>query len=285
MNENSRLGFETFERVCKDEPWFEAYRITPDIFVIHEPRHYEGTTLTLIIGTQVAVLVDTGCGIGNLRSLVERLTDKPVLVVNTHTHLDHLGANYQFDNVAMFDHSVTHQIAEHGVSSAEYQFEILSDGLVTGPLPESFDAHSAALQPFTVTRWLQDGDQIDIGGSQLEVLFTPGEAVDNVCLLDRSRRILCSSDIVLLGGVWSHLPGGNVHDLAKSYQRLMGHFDEIDHIMPSHGQTWLDKDLLPEMLAGVQAVLSGTSKAVSCTDPWGRRFQNHNFDRFGIHTR
>jgi glyoxylase-like metal-dependent hydrolase (beta-lactamase superfamily II) len=278
-------GFEGFERVCTDEPWFEVYRVASDLFVIHEPRHYEGTTITLILGTRRALLVDTGCGIGNLRPLVERLTTKPVLIVNTHTHLDHLGANHQFHELAMFDHPTTRQIAENGVPATTYRFELLHDGLVQGPWPIGFDPVTATLRPFTVTRWLRDGDQIDIGGSQLEVLFTPGEAVDNICLLDRSRRVLCSSDILLLGGVWSHLPGGNVRDLAASYRRLMQHYGDFDRIMPSHGQPWLGKDLLPEMLAGAEAVLSGTSRPCDFTDPWGRHIRKYDFDRFNIQTR
>lgn len=255
------------------------------MFVIHEPRHYEGTTLTLIVGTETAVLVDTGCGIGDLRPLVERLTAKPVLVVNTHTHLDHLGANHQFSDVAMFDHPTTRQIAESGVPAATYRFEILHEGLVRGAWPVGFEPVTATLRPFAVTRWLRDGDQIDIGGSQLEVLFTPGEAVDNICLLDRSRRILCSSDILLLGGVWSHLPGGDVGDLAASYERLMQHYGDFDHIMPSHGQPRLGKELLIEMRAGAEAVLSGASRPSDFTDPWGRRIKKHKFGRFNIQTR
>ena len=278
-------GFESFERVCADEEWFEAYRVAPDVFVIHEPRHYEGTTLTLIVGTQRALLVDTGCGIGDLRPLVERLAAKPVLVVSTHTHLDHLGANHQFSDVAMFDHPTTRQIAVNGVPAATYRFELLHDGLVRGAWPKDFEPATAKLHPFAVTRWLRDGDQIDIGGSQLEVLFTPGEAVDNICLLDRSRRILCSSDILLLGGVWSHLPGGNVGDLAASYRRLKQHYDDFDRIMPSHGRPWLDKELLLDMLAGAEAVLAGASEPSNFTDPWGRKIRKHNFGRFNIQTR
>ena len=277
-------GFEAFERVCTDEPWFEAYRLAPDLFVIHEPRHYESTTLTLIVGTEKALLVDTGCGIGDLRPFIERLTTKPILVVNTHTHLDHLGANHQFGDLAMFDHPTTRLIAGNGVPAATYRFELLLDGLVEGPWPSGFDPATAVLRPFTVTRWLKDGEFIDIGGSQLEVLFTPGEAVDNICLLDRSRRILLSSDIVLLGGVWSHLPGGDVGDLAASYRRLMQNYGDFDRIMPSHGQPWLEKELLPDMLAGADAVLSGASQPSDFTDPWGRHIHKHDFGRFNIQT-
>jgi hydroxyacylglutathione hydrolase len=43
----------------------------------------------LLEGREKALLIDTGWGAGNLRALVEKLTSKPVIVTNTHGHLDH----------------------------------------------------------------------------------------------------------------------------------------------------------------------------------------------------
>ena len=46
----------------------------------------------LIVGEEKAMLIDTGYGEGNLREIVEGITDKPVMVVDTHGHFDHIGA-------------------------------------------------------------------------------------------------------------------------------------------------------------------------------------------------
>ena len=53
----------------------------------------------LICGECGGLLLDTGYGIGNLKSVIEQLTDKPVSVFNTHWHGDHTGGNSQFENV------------------------------------------------------------------------------------------------------------------------------------------------------------------------------------------
>ena len=53
----------------------------------------------LIIGSERALLIDTGMGAGDLKGAVEALTDKPVDVVNTHFHGDHTGGNGQFARV------------------------------------------------------------------------------------------------------------------------------------------------------------------------------------------
>ena len=89
-------------------------RLPAIFFAFCETRHYENTTVSLLIGPEKAALIDTGCGIGNLRQAVAELTDKPVIVINTHTHFDHLGGNRQFGEIAMFDHPLSRQVAVEG---------------------------------------------------------------------------------------------------------------------------------------------------------------------------
>ena len=119
-------AYSNFKQVPSSQDWFEVYEIAPNLFVFYEPRHYEGTIVNLIIGEQKAALIDTGCGIGNLRKTVEEVTKKPVIVINTHTHSDHLGGNCQFDKIAMFDHPLTHAVAEKGVPYQILQTDILA---------------------------------------------------------------------------------------------------------------------------------------------------------------
>jgi hypothetical protein len=67
-------------KISISEDWFEVYEIASNLFVFCETRHYENTTISLIIGPEKAALIDTGCGIGNLRKAVEEVTD------NQHAH-------------------------------------------------------------------------------------------------------------------------------------------------------------------------------------------------------
>src|ERR1700724_936130 len=83
------------KKISVSEDWFEVYEVASNLFTFCETRHYENTTVSLIVGPEKAVLIDTGCGIGNLRRAVAEVTDKPVMVINTHTHLDHLGSKHQ----------------------------------------------------------------------------------------------------------------------------------------------------------------------------------------------
>jgi glyoxylase-like metal-dependent hydrolase (beta-lactamase superfamily II) len=185
----------------------------------------------------------------------------------------------------MFDHPLSHQVAEKGALHEIVLREILAENLVTEPWPPGFDPCSFTLPPFNVSHWLKDGSRIDLGGRDLEVIYTPGEAPDHICLLDRTHRLLFCGDILLHGPVCTHLEGGSLRDLLTSYKRLMGFFNDFDHLMPCHNQPWLDKSLLPAALDGAEKVLSGKVKFREITDPWNRRLKQYSFGRFEILTR
>jgi glyoxylase-like metal-dependent hydrolase (beta-lactamase superfamily II) len=277
--------YPNLRRISVSEDWFEVYEIADNLFAFCETGHYESTTVSLVIGPQKAILVDTGCGIGNLRKAVEEITDKPVVVINTHTHLDHLGSNHQFDEIAMFDHPLSRRASIEGVSHEILQRDILAPNLVTKPWPQGFDPSGFTLPQFKVDHWLRDGDRLDFGAREFEVIYTPGEAPDHICLLDRADRILFCGDILLHGPVWTHLEGGSLKDLITSYRKLMEYFEEFDHLMPAHNQPWLDKDLLPETLAGAEQVFSGEAEPEDIVDPWNRRLKQYSFSRFSFLTR
>ena len=61
-------------------PWFE---FAPDTYEIDE---FDCASIFLFVGTERALLLDTGIGIGDLKGLVEGITDKPYDVVLTHGH-------------------------------------------------------------------------------------------------------------------------------------------------------------------------------------------------------
>ena len=60
----------------------------------------------LIEGEDYALLIDSILGMGNLKAFCETLTDKPILVANTHSHSDHVGGNFHFDHCFMPDRDI-----------------------------------------------------------------------------------------------------------------------------------------------------------------------------------
>ena len=59
---------------CVDD-WFTVEKIDKDTYVISEYKHWEETHCYLICGNQRTALIDTGLGVSNIRTIVEKLTD------------------------------------------------------------------------------------------------------------------------------------------------------------------------------------------------------------------
>lgn len=70
----------------------------PGVYHIQTPGN---VFVTLLTGSERALLVDTGLGICDLRTVVRSLTALPLTVVNTHGHNDHIAGNYQFERVML----------------------------------------------------------------------------------------------------------------------------------------------------------------------------------------
>src|SRR6516165_4128645 len=94
-----RPEYKNLDRIASGDPWFEVYRVAPRTFAIYEPHQSEETISYLIVGDTKALLFDTGLGIGDLRRVTSAVTQLPIVVLNSHTHNDHVGDNWQFDTV------------------------------------------------------------------------------------------------------------------------------------------------------------------------------------------
>ena len=81
--------------------WFTVEALEPDTYAISEYRHWEETHCYLLCGERLALLIDAGLGVSDLRAVTGRLTDLPVLAAVTHVHWDHIGALGQFSSVAV----------------------------------------------------------------------------------------------------------------------------------------------------------------------------------------
>jgi len=279
-----RTIYAELERIPCSEEWFEVYRVTEGVYVFYEPGQFEEAISNLIEGDNKAALIDTGCGIGNLRKAVEEVTELPVMVVNTHAHNDHIAQNYLFDEVAMYNHPRSHKVSEIGLPNSKMA-HLLAPGMVWKPLPEEFDEENYVVPPFKVTRWLKEGDTINLGGRVLEVLHTPGHSPDSICLLERDARLLFTGDIFYTGAIYTYLPGGDLLTFIKSYHKMMLEcYPYIDRLMPSHNEPWVEKELLNEVLRVVEAIHTGRGEYVEGTDR-GTPIRKYTYDRFSIVTK
>ena len=99
-----RAQYAQLDRVDVDSDWFEVWEAGDRVLAIYEPKQWQEVISCLVLGTDRALLFDTGMGIASISDVVARLTDLPVTVVNSHSHLDHVGGNAEFSSVVGHGH-------------------------------------------------------------------------------------------------------------------------------------------------------------------------------------
>ena len=283
-----REVYSTLDRVETGHPWYSVYRIHDWLYAILEDGQYDEALMYLVIGEEMAVLVDGGTGIGRLDLLVAELTDKPVLLLLTHTHNDHIGGCSVFDEIAVYDDAMSRESSAEGLGR-EKMGEMLEGDAVIKEYPPGFDREGFHAPPYGVSWWLGDGDVMDLGGRKLEVLHTPGHSSNHVCLLDRDARYLYTGDIYYTGAVTSYLPGGDHGEFVESCRRLVERMPFYDWLMPAHNEPLVEGGQMGEMLRAAEDIGAGRlseyverrSVAVNY-DVLVRRYQ---FSRFSLSVR
>jgi glyoxylase-like metal-dependent hydrolase (beta-lactamase superfamily II)/uncharacterized protein YecT (DUF1311 family) len=271
-----RPEWSTFERIDQDQDWFEVYRIADGVFAIYEPGQFEEVISFLVTGNERALLFDTGLGIGDMKRVVEQLTDLDIVVLNSHTHYDHIGGNHEFDTIYARDTDYTRNRA--GGSPPEATAEFLNEGWVWKPLPEGFVADDFRSRPFTISRFVDEGDVIDLGGRKLEILITPGHAPDSICLIDREHRLLLTGDSFYLAPLYTHLDGSDYLDYEKTAARLAGLADDIDAAVTSHNVPVVAPSYMTALGEAFASIANGTADDYVVADG----FREYRFDGFSI---
>jgi glyoxylase-like metal-dependent hydrolase (beta-lactamase superfamily II) len=249
-----RPEYKTLRRVPVSDAWFEVYEAAPAVFAIYEPHQYEETISYLIIGDKQAMLFDTGMGISDLRKLTTELTKLPIVVLNSHTHDDHVGDNWQFKIIYGMNTDFTRKNARG--SREDAQAEIAPDQ-ICGTLPTGFDRKTYATRPWKITSYVHDGDRIDLGGRSLEVIATPGHTPDALSLLDRANGLLFTGDTYYPATIWLYRPETDLEAYAASIQRLAALTPQIKMVLGAHNIPVATPSVLPRLVTAFESVRAG----------------------------
>lgn len=241
--------------VSTAQTWYDVRRAEPGIFIIEEPYHYEHVKSYLVEGDQRALLLDTGTGADDMRSLVESFTDKPVFLVNSHAHWDHIGCNWQFDERWIHEAEADAATLVKGVGNGRLRHVFAPEGL-TGPLPEGFDVETFVIPPALPTGIMKDGHRFDLGGRVLEVLHCPGHSPGGIALLDRANGALFSTDVAYGGALYVYDPA-NLPTYQASLQRLADLAPTLKAVYPAHDASPIEPAMLLGMAQGVRDVVDG----------------------------
>jgi glyoxylase-like metal-dependent hydrolase (beta-lactamase superfamily II) len=250
-----RAEYEALERIEVSDSWFQVYRVGPGVLALYEPHQFQEVISYLILGSERALLFDTGMGMAPMRPLVERLTTLPVTVLNSHTHYDHIGGNAEFDAVFAMDPDYTREPAG-GWPHEQVAGEVTPAALCAARLP-GFDTAAYRVRPFTATRVIADGETIDLGGRRLEVLSIPGHAPDAIALLDREAGLLWTGDTFYEGPIWLYFPGTDLEAYERSVARLAELVPGLARMFPAHNTPLARPERLVELRDAFAEVRAG----------------------------
>jgi len=170
------------------------------------------------------IIIDPGCYYENEREAVARyLHDhglKPVQLVNTHGHLDHVFGN---DYIARtyglvpYIHPDDQPILDHAPAA----------GLMWN-LP--FDAWQGEV------RYLVPGEQLTLGNDHLEILFTPGHSPGSVSFYAPKEGFVIDGDVLFRESVGrTDFPGGHAETLSRSIREQLYSLPDNTRVLPGHG--------------------------------------------------
>src|SRR5579863_6707907 len=252
-----RPEYKSLERIPVNDPWFEVYKIARDVFAIYEPHQAEEVISYLIVGEKRSLLFDTGMGISDIKKVTAELTRLPIIVLNSHTHNDHVGGNWEFDTIYGIDTEFTRQNALG--SRADAQAEITPDQ-ICGTLPTGFDSKTYAVRPWKITNYTHDGDRFDLGGRTLEVIATPGHTPDSISLIDRANGLLFTGDTYYPAPIWLFRPETDLAAYAVSIRRLAALAPAVKMVIGAHNIPVASPAVLTQLVTAFDLVRAGQIK-------------------------
>lgn len=231
--------------------YFKVKTITPSIKSITDLTMVRSF---LIEGSKGAVLVDTGTGVGHLGEFLKTVTDKPVTVLCTHGHPDHVGAADEFDEVylsekdfemALHDCSVERR-REYAAFILEAEKEIKVAELYFVPERK---------RPY---RKLKSEMAFDLGGITVRALEFPGHTQGMMVIwIEEERSVIlgdaCNRRVFLFSKESSTV--GQYRDACVKFWEKYG--NRIDTFYMSHGPETLDISLVQNMIDTCDDILSG----------------------------
>jgi glyoxylase-like metal-dependent hydrolase (beta-lactamase superfamily II) len=217
------------------ERWFESRRIDDQITLLWEPHVIPLMRCNIwhVRGRDRDLLIDTGMGISSLREAARDLLAKPVIAVATHTHADHIGGHFEFEDCLVHRDEADRLRSPQGrgtlrgsefppeerkmLEDAGYE---VADALITALPHAGYDLGDYKIRPATPTRLVEEGSIVDTGDRQFEVLHLPGHSPGSIGLWEASTGILFSGDAIYDGPLLDKLYRSNIADYVKTMRRL-----------------------------------------------------------------
>lgn len=168
--------------------------------------------------TNEAVIIDAGGGYDRIKKYLDGLEKKPVAVLCTHGHFDHVldARKWQSDGAKVYIHKD-------------------DEDLLTGK-ETIMPGRNLLITPVTPDKVLNDGEEIDVAGLKFTVIHTPGHSKGSVCYL-LEDDVIFSGDTIFLGSYGrTDFFGGNFSELVRSVTKILA-LPGDRKVLTGHGES------------------------------------------------
>ena len=249
-----------------------------------EIDEFDCASMFLLIGSEKAMLIDCGMGIGDLRGAVEMITDKPLIVVISHGHVDHTANARQFEEIWINPKDADAPIPQ-SLERRRYDTERIArrqKGCIGAPFTMfnlyPYDINVDLRDPapdekMPVLHDLCDGQQFDLGGGRIITAYeVPGHSAGEMVFLDEQNRILIAGDAINFNLGVGAVP---LETTLKALRRIRDMGDKYDGIYNGHHDFRalgmpLDDDCLPTIIEMMEDVVAGHLVTCEVSNPWGQ---------------
>ena len=145
---------------------------------------------------------------------------KPVLLLNTHCHIDHvLGNKFIFD--------------KYGLKPRFHQGELPVLTAVVSYAPQMGIRYEVSPLP---DEYLPQTGNVKFGKTVLELIFAPGHSPASLCFYDKAANILIGGDVLFRRSIGrADLPGGNFNQLIDNIENKLFALPDDCTVYPGHG--------------------------------------------------
>lgn len=181
-------------------------------------------TYVLYDDTKECVIIDPGCyhkeEKQELKSFIDDNGLKPVKLLNTHCHLDHIFGNKFIAETYSLDLYCHPKEVEWIAQAPQYSKAMYNIEVEPSPMPKYF---------------LNDGDEVSFGTTTLKVLLAPGHSVGSIVFYNKESKTAIVGDVIFKQSVGrTDLPGGDANELAKSIKTKIYTLPNDTVLYPGH---------------------------------------------------
>jgi glyoxylase-like metal-dependent hydrolase (beta-lactamase superfamily II) len=185
---------------------------------------YQENTYLIYDETGECAIIDPGMETGAEQNVVVNFIRdnnlKPVLLLNTHCHIDHiLGNKFVFE--------------QYGLKPQFHEGEQSVMDAMVNWAQESGIRYDLSPKPDT---YLPESGQVKFGNTTLDLIFAPGHSPAHLCFYDKAAKVVIGGDVLFRNSIGrTDLPGGNHQQLLKNIEEKLFTLPGDCTVYPGHG--------------------------------------------------